>query len=126
MGKRILVVDDSTTVRQQLHTLLTSHGFGVAEAEDGEQGLAAAATEQADLLIVDVNMPRMNGIRMVEEVRKLPAYQKTPIFMLTTESTKSVMALGKAAGATAWIIKPFRPEILVKGIERVLAEGNQL
>jgi two-component system, chemotaxis family, chemotaxis protein CheY len=121
MSKRILVVDDSATVRQQLHSLLRTHGFGVTEAEDGEQGLATATAEQVDLLIVDVNMPRMNGIQMVGEVRKLPNYAKTPIFMLTTESTKSVMALGKSAGATAWIIKPFRPDILIKGIQRVLA-----
>jgi two-component system, chemotaxis family, chemotaxis protein CheY len=121
MSKRILVVDDSATVRQQLHSLLHTHGFGVTEAEDGEQGLATATAEQVDLLIVDVNMPRMNGIQMVGEVRKLPNYAKTPIFMLTTESTKSVMALGKSAGATAWIIKPFRPDILIKGIQRVLA-----
>jgi two-component system chemotaxis response regulator CheY len=73
------------------------------------------------MLIVDVNMPRMNGIEMVGHVRKLAKYQKTPIFMLTTESTKSVMALGKSAGATAWIIKPFRPDVLLKGIDRVLA-----
>ena len=123
MSKRILIVDDSATVRQQLQSLLRSHGFVVVEAEDGEQGLETAKAGDVDLLIVDVNMPRMNGIQMVGEIRKLAQYQKTPIFMLTTESTKSVMALGKSAGATAWIIKPFRPDILVRGIERVLAAG---
>jgi two-component system, chemotaxis family, chemotaxis protein CheY len=124
MSKRILVVDDSATVRQQLHALLKAQGFGVNEAEDGEQGLASASAQQVDLLIVDVNMPRMNGIQMVSEIRKLPSYAKTPIFMLTTESTKSVMALGKTAGATAWIIKPFRPDVLVKGIQRVLSASS--
>jgi two-component system, chemotaxis family, chemotaxis protein CheY len=121
MNKRILIVDDSATVRQQLQVLLRGNGFGVLEAEDGKQGLATATREDVDMLIVDVNMPNMNGIEMVAEVRKLPKHQKTPIFMLTTESTKSVMAMGKTAGATAWIIKPFRPEMLLKGIERVLA-----
>lgn len=121
MSKKILIVDDSATVRQQLQTLLAASGYLVVEAEDGHLGLLAAEQHDVDLLIVDVNMPRMNGIEMVAQVRKLPRHDKTPIFMLTTESTKSVMTLGKNAGATAWIIKPFRPDLLLKGISRVFA-----
>jgi two-component system chemotaxis response regulator CheY len=93
------------------------------EAGDGRAGLETAEQEDVDMLIVDINMPIMNGIEMVSRVRALPRYAKTPIFMLTTESTKAVMALGKSAGATAWIIKPFRPDVLLKGIARVLAPG---
>ena len=122
-NKTILIVDDSATVRRQLHSLLGDNGYGVVEAEDGKKGLETAASEQVDMFIVDVNMPVMNGIEMVSRVRALPQYQKTPIFMLTTESTKAVMSRGKEAGATAWIIKPFRSEILLKGIARVLGAG---
>jgi two-component system chemotaxis response regulator CheY len=123
MSKTILVVDDSSTVRQQLQTMLTAGGFSVLEAQDGMHGLEVAAREHVDMFIVDVNMPRMNGIEMVGEVRKLAAHSSTPIFMLTTESTRGVMAMGKSAGATAWIIKPFRSELLMKGIHRVLEAG---
>ncbi|MEO7328427.1 MAG: response regulator [Minicystis sp.] len=120
MTQRILIVDDSATIRGQLGALLSANGYEVIEAEDGVSGLEAAQREDVDMLIVDVNMPRMNGIEMIKEVRALERLAHTPIFMLTTEATKGVMAQGKSAGATAWIIKPFRPEILLKGIARVL------
>lgn len=73
-----------------------------------------------DLIIVDVNMPVMNGVEAVGEVRKLPAHSDTPIFMLTTESSRSMVASGKAAGATAWMVKPFRPDVLLMGLKKVL------
>ena len=120
--KTILIVDDSATIRQQLQSLLEEHGFTVTQAEDGQQGVARAEEAPVDMMIVDVNMPNMNGIQMVEEVRKQSHHRDTPIFMLTTESTKGVMAMGKQAGATAWFVKPFRPEMLLKGIRRVLSQ----
>lgn len=121
MSKTILVVDDSATVRQQLRSFLEALGLEVIEAEDGAQGVSRAGEQQFDMLIVDVNMPIMNGIEMVGRVRQLASYQVTPILMLTTECAKSVMARGREAGATAWMLKPLKPELLLKGVKKVLA-----
>ena len=119
MTKQILVVDDSATVRHQLRSFLVGQGFEVIEADSGNAGLAQAQTKRFDLIICDVNMPGMSGIDMVALVRKLPDHAGTPIFMLTTESAGDVTKRGKEAGATAWMVKPFRPEILLKGIQKV-------
>jgi len=120
MAKTILVVDDSPTIRQQLRVFLKNNHFHVIEAENGEVGLAAARTNPVDLMIVDINMPVMDGITMITEVRKLPNHGKTPIFVLTTQASRVTSAKGRAAGATAWIIKPFKPEILLEGIKKIL------
>ncbi len=120
MAKTILVVDDSATVRQQVRSFLQTNEFTVIEGSNGVEGLAAAKTTQADLVMVDVNMPMMNGIEMIAELRKLPGYEKTPIFVLTTESTTAMAQKGKEAGATAWLVKPFKPELVLKGIQKVL------
>jgi two-component system, chemotaxis family, chemotaxis protein CheY len=117
---RILIVDDSTTVRQQLKMFLEALGHQVTQAVDGVQGLEAAEQNSFDLMVVDVNMPIMNGLDMALAVRKLPQHKKTPIFMLTTESTKEIVAQGKAAGVNAWMVKPFKPEFLEKGINKML------
>lgn len=119
MPKQILIVDDSATVRHQLRSFLVSQGFEVIEADSGNAGLSQAQGRPFDLIICDVNMPGMSGIDMVALVRKLPAHGATPIFMLTTESAADVTKRGKDAGATAWMVKPFRPEILLKGIQKV-------
>ena len=116
----ILVVDDSATIRQQLRIFLADNGHGCVEAADGQAGLEAAKANDVDLMIVDVNMPVMNGIEMVAEVRKLPQHAKTVIFMLTTESGADIAQEGRKAGVTAWIVKPFKPAILLKGIQKVL------
>ena len=119
MAKTILIVDDSATIRQQLRICLSEGGFTVVEAENGAAGLAQAKQANMDMVIADVNMPGMNGIEMIGEIRKLPAYAKVPIFVITTESGTRV-AEGKAAGATAWIVKPFKPESLLAGVKKVL------
>ena len=116
----VLVVDDSTTIRQQLSIFLSGNGHESLEAENGQIGLDVARENNVDLMIVDVNMPVMNGIDMVTEIRKLPQHAKTPIFMLTTESGQDIAKKGKEAGVTAWIVKPFKPEFLLKGITKVL------
>ena len=120
MAKSILVVDDSSIARKQLRTFLEQQGFKVSEANNGAAGLDTAKGNPYDLLIVDVNMPVMDGIQMISEVRKLPAYKRTPIFVLTTESADRLALKGKVAGATAWIVKPFNPTVLRKGIKKVL------
>jgi two-component system chemotaxis response regulator CheY len=119
-AKKILVVDDSVTLLQQLEAFLTTNGFAVEKASDAQAGLEALRRSSFDLVFVDVNMPGMNGLEMIAEARKLPGYEKTPIFVLTTESTKGLMQRGKEAGATAWIVKPFKQDVVLKGIEHVL------
>ena len=118
---KILIVDDSTTIRQQLRIFLSENGHETVEAADGKAGLEAAkGASDIALMIVDVNMPVMNGIEMVTEIRKLAEHEKTPIFMLTTESGSDIASEGRKAGVTAWIVKPFKPVILIKGIQKVL------
>lgn len=118
-AKTILVVDDSATVRQQLCDVLKPKGYEVIQGKDGADGLAQAKAHAVDLIIVDVNMPNVDGITMVEAVRRLPAHAKTPIFVLTTESGTRVKD-GKRVGVTAWIVKPFKPESLLAAITKVL------
>jgi two-component system, chemotaxis family, chemotaxis protein CheY len=119
--KHVLVVDDSSTVRQQLEFFLEPEGYAITTAANAEEGLAAAATRQFDLCIIDVNMPGKNGLEMIRELRAVEGYKKTPMFVLTTESTKNIIDVGTEVGATAWIVKPFKQDLLLKGIRKVLA-----
>jgi two-component system chemotaxis response regulator CheY len=120
MSKTILIVDDSTDIRQFLKATLVQAGFKVIEANDGAQGLSQIQANPIDLIITDVNMPNMDGLTMLSELRKLPAYARTPAFVLTVEANPDMVAKGKSAGATAWIVKPFKPEVLLKGVQKVL------
>lgn len=120
MSKTILTVDDSTTMRQMIAFTLSQAGFKVLEAADGVEALEVAGKQGADLVITDVNMPRMDGITLVRELRKLGTYKFTPILVLTTESTPEMKAKGKEAGATGWIVKPFSPEKLLETVNKVL------
>lgn len=117
---RILAVDDSASMRQMVAFTLKSAGFDVAEAEDGQAALDLAKTEKFRLVLADVNMPRMDGITLVRNLRTLADYKFTPLLMLTTESTPEKKLEGKAAGATGWLVKPFNPEQLVATVQRVL------
>jgi two-component system, chemotaxis family, chemotaxis protein CheY len=119
-AKSVLVVDDSASVRRQLREALETGGFSVVEAENGERGLAAIQDGPIDLMLVDLNMPVMDGLEMIGKVRALEEHKKTPIFVLTTESGTAAAKEGKAAGASAWIVKPVKPEVLVKAIRGVL------
>jgi two-component system, chemotaxis family, chemotaxis protein CheY len=120
LTRTILVVDDSRTIRQQTRVLLENHGFKVVEAGNGVEGLEEAKRTQVDLIIVDVNMPAMNGLEMIGHVRQLASYAKTPIFVLTTEASGEIVRRGKAVGATAWVVKPFKAEVLIPAIVSVL------
>lgn len=117
---RILAVDDSASMRQMVTFTLKSAGFDVAEAEDGQAALDLARTEKFRLVLADVNMPRMDGITLVRNLRTLAEYKFTPLLMLTTESTPEKKMEGKAAGATGWLVKPFNPEQLIATVNRVL------
>lgn len=116
----ILAVDDSASMRQMVTFTLKGAGFDVIEAVDGVEALGKAQGASVDLVLTDVNMPNMDGIQLVKELRTLPNFKFTPMLMLTTESAGDKKAQGKAAGATGWIVKPFNPDQLLNTIKRVL------
>jgi two-component system chemotaxis response regulator CheY len=117
---KILVVDDSRSLRQMVCFTLREAGYDIVEATNGVEALEAAKAEPTDLVLSDVNMPEMDGITLVGELRKLSSYRFTPILMLTTESTTDMKMKGKQAGATGWLVKPFDPDKLLATIKRVL------
>jgi two-component system chemotaxis response regulator CheY len=120
MSKRILAVDDSASMRQMVGVTLRAAGYEVVEAADGAEALEYARLNAVDLVLADVNMPRMDGITLVAHLRTLPSYHLTPLLLLTTEASPESKLQGKQAGATGWMIKPFHPEQLVATLERVL------
>lgn len=120
MSKVVLTVDDSASVRQLIRMTLVGAGYQVVEAGDGREGLAKAQASPADAVITDINMPNMNGIDLVAALRKLSAYHGVPIVCLTTESDDEVKQAARAAGASGWITKPFRPEQLLAVVKKVL------
>lgn len=120
MAKTILTVDDSATMRQMIAFTLQAAGFQVVEAVDGVDALERAGAGGFDLVITDINMPRMDGITLVQRLRALPAYRFTPILILTTEAGPEMKSRGKESGATGWIVKPFSPEKLVDVVNKVL------
>lgn len=117
---KILAVDDSASMRQMVNFTLTGAGYDVKDAADGQQALDLAKREQFDVIVSDVNMPVMDGITLISELRKLPQYKSVPMLMLTTESSSDKKMQGKQAGATGWIVKPFNPDKLLKTIARVI------
>ncbi|MFY4821860.1 response regulator [Aliarcobacter butzleri] len=119
---KLLIVDDSTMLRDMLNYALNEGGYtNVTEAVDGVDGLAKAKATNFDLIITDVNMPNMDGLTLIVELRKLSQYSKTPILVLTTERSDEMKAKGKMAGATGWIVKPFVPDQLLKAVNIVLS-----
>lgn len=118
--KKILAVDDSPSMRQMVSYTLKRAGFDVYEAEDGVEALTLAKETDVDLVLTDVNMPRMDGIELIKNLRRLPAYNGKPILTLTTEGSTESKMKGRNAGATGWIVKPFDPEVLVETINKVL------
>lgn len=111
--KKIVAIDDSKTIRDMVSFTLRSAGHEVREAEDGQAGLAVLGSARVDLVITDLNMPKMDGIAVIKALRSHPVHRATPILILTTESDAQKKAEGKAAGATGWLIKPFAPERLL-------------
>ncbi len=116
----ILAVDDSASMRQMVSFTLKTAGHDVTEAEDGVVALNMARSRSFDLVITDVNMPNMDGITLIAELRKLPNFKFTPLLMLTTESSSDKKMAGKNAGATGWIVKPFNPDQLLAVIKKAL------
>lgn len=121
MSKTILVVDDSASIRQVSKMVLTGKGFEVLTAEDGMDALKQLNGKKVHLIISDLNMPNMDGLTLLKQVKTLPDYRFTPFVMLTTESGESFMSQGKAAGAKAWMVKPFQPDNLLNVVNKLLA-----
>ena len=119
MAKRILIVDDSASIRQVVSIALKGAGYEVVDASDGKDALTKLTGEKFNLIISDVNMPNMDGITFLKEVKKHPRYKFTPVIMLTTEAGQSKMAEGKAAGAKAWVVKPFQPAQMLDAVAKL-------
>lgn len=117
---RVLTVDDSKTILAMLRHTLSDAGFEVLQAEDGQQGLDVLQTEDVDVVITDINMPVMDGIEFIKNVRASGRFQSLPIVILTTETSQEKRDQGRAAGGTGWIVKPFDPEKLIAVINRVV------
>lgn len=120
MSKTIMTVDDSASVRQMVSFTLKEQGYQVVEAVDGKDALAKINGQKVDMVITDLNMPNLDGIGLIRGVRSNATTKFVPIIMLTTESQDSKKQEGKAAGATGWIVKPFKPEQLLAVVKKVL------
>lgn len=120
MSKYVLTVDDSSAIRSRITQLLGDEEYDVLEAENGFKALEILKSHEIELLITDLHMPEMDGLELIEAVRKMKEYKYLPILFLTTESADDVIAKGKRAGATGWIVKPFQPDRLLRSIKRVL------
>src|SRR5690554_6332351 len=113
MAKTILIVDDSASLRQVVAIALKGAGYDVIEAGDGQEALGKLNGQKIHLIISDVNMPNMDGITFLKQVKQHPSYKFTPVIMLTTESQEAKKQEGQAAGAKAWVVKPFKPETML-------------
>lgn len=118
--KKILVVDDSASVRQQVGLALTQAGYSVVEAGDGLEGLAMLERGDIAMVICDVNMPRMNGLEMVEAIKRDSRHSNLPIVVLTTEGHPALVERAKKAGAKGWIVKPFKAELMVSAVSKLV------
>jgi two-component system chemotaxis response regulator CheY len=120
MAKTVLSVDDSSSIRQMVAFTLKGAGYEVIEAADGQEGLEKAKMKTVDMVLTDQNMPRMDGLTLIKNLRAMPNYKTVPILMLTTESGDAMKQQGKAAGATGWLVKPFDPAKLLEVTKKVI------
>lgn len=120
MAKTILIVDDSVSLRQVVGIALKGAGYDVVEACDGRDALGKLDGRKIHLIVSDVNMPNLDGISFVKAARQLPAYRFTPIIMLTTEAGDTKKAEGQAAGAKAWVVKPFQPAQMLAAVSKLI------
>jgi two-component system chemotaxis response regulator CheY len=120
MAKKILIVDDSSSVRTVARMALREKGYDVVEAGNGQEALKVLQSDRCHLVISDVNMPVMDGITLLKEIKANPNYKFTPVIMLTTEAGEDKKQEGRAAGAKAWITKPFQPQLLVDAVSKLI------
>lgn len=121
MAKTIMIVDDSASLRQVVSIALKGAGYDVLEASNGQDALGKLDGRKINLVVSDVNMPVMDGITFVKELKKLPNYKFTPVIMLTTEGSEDKKKEGQMAGAKAWVVKPFQPEQMLKAVSMLIA-----
>ena len=121
MSQTILAVDDSPSMRRMVAHVLREGGYQVIEAEDGDEALRIARSQRVDAVLTDQNMPRMDGLSLVRSLRSIQEYSRTPIMLLTTESSPEMKQKGREAGATGWMVKPFDPDRLLDMCRRILA-----
>lgn len=119
MAKTIMVVDDSASLRQVVGIALKSAGYDVIEAADGQIALSKLGDTKINLIVCDVNMPNMDGITFVRELKQVARHKFTPVIMLTTESNESKKREGQEAGARAWVVKPFKPDVLLGAVQKL-------
>ena len=120
MAKTILAIDDSASIRQMVAFTLKSSGYEVVEAVDGMDGLDKAKAKSFNLVLTDQNMPRMDGLTLIKNLRAMPQYKTVPVLMLTTESSDAMKQQGRAVGATGWLVKPFDPQKLIEVVKKVI------
>ncbi len=120
MAKTILIVDDSASLRQVVSIALRGAGYDVVEGCDGRDGLTKLAVRKIHLIISDVNMPNMDGISFLKALKQVPAYRFTPVIMLTTEAGDDKKREGQAAGAKAWVVKPFQPPQMLTAVAKLI------
>lgn len=120
MGKLVMIVDDSESLREVTNIALSSAGYEVLEACDGKDALKKLDGKKINLIISDVNMPNMDGITLVKEIKKISAYKFTPIIMMTTVTDGEVKESGRQAGVKAWIVKPFQPTKMLQAVEKLI------
>ncbi len=120
MAKTILIVDDSASLRQVVKIALMDAGYDVIEAGNGQEGLQRLDGRKIHLIVSDVNMPIMDGITFLKNVKQHPSYRFTPVIMLTTETSDDKKKAGQEAGAKAWVVKPFQPPILLAAISKLI------
>jgi two-component system chemotaxis response regulator CheY len=120
MAKSVLVVDDSASLRQVVRIALSGAGYDVIEAQDGKDALSKLDGRKIHLVVSDVNMPVMDGITFVKEMKALANYRFTPVIMLTTETQEGKKLEGQAAGAKAWVVKPFKPEQMLAAVAKLI------
>ncbi len=121
MAKTIMIVDDSASLRQVVNISLTGAGYDIIEACDGKDALSKLGAQKIHLIICDVNMPIMDGLTFVREAKQLPDYRFTPVIMLTTEAGETKKQEGQAAGAKAWVTKPFQPAQMLAAVSKLVA-----
>ena len=120
MTKTVMIIDDSASIRLVVSITLKKAGYDVLEAEDGEDALNKLTGQKVHLIVCDVNMPNMDGISFLKAVKQNQSYKFTPIIMLTTESQEGKKREGRAAGAKAWVVKPFKPDRMIAAIEKLI------
>ena len=120
MSKTIMLIDDSYTLRQMVSMTLSREGYEILQAENGKDALKKLEGQKVDLILCDVNMPEMDGISFVKEIKKNDEYKYTPIMMLTTETEQSVKEDAKELGIKLWMVKPFQPPIITEAVKKLL------